>query len=354
MIRRLFNRCLVRPGDVPASQDDLKVIGTFNPGAVETPEGIVLLVRVAEMARESRPGFVALPRWDATARRAVLDWLREDEVVFEDARVVIVKRTGLKRLTFLSHLAIVRSRDGRRVDTLEPQRFFPRGENEEFGVEDPRLTPLDGRFYFTYVAVSRHGAATALASTTDFRTFERHGIIFPPENKDVVLFPETIGGCYQALHRPNPAQQFSAPEMWLARSPDLVHWGGHAPFLGSTGDWDVGRVGAGTPPIRTEAGWLEIYHGNNRRPGEGGIGVYAAGVLLLDLENPARIRGGQPEILVPEAPWEREGFVPRVVFPTGVVPRDDTLLVYYGAADEVCGVVELRRRDLLEAAAPAP
>lgn len=339
---------------MPASQADLKVIGTFNPGAVETPQGIVLLVRVAEAARETRPGRVALPRWDTAGHRAVLDWLREDEVVFEDARVVIVKRTGLKRLTFISHLAVVRSRDGRAVDAVEPQRFLPRGEHEEFGVEDARITPLEGKFYITYVAVSRHGAATALASTTDFQTFERHGIIFPPENKDVVLFPERVGGRYVALHRPNPAQHFCAPEMWLASSPDLVHWGGHAPFLGSTGDWDAGRVGAGTPPIRTQVGWLEIYHGNNRRPGEAGIGTYSAGALLLDLENPARVLASVPRILVPETAWEREGFVPRVVFPTGVIARDDTLLVYYGAADEVCGVVELSRREVLAAVKAAP
>jgi len=76
--------------------------------------------------------------------------------------------------------------------------FRPQGEAEEFGVEDPRITPLGGRFYFSYVAVSRHGPASALASTLDFRTFERHGVVFCPENKDVVLFPETLGGTFAA------------------------------------------------------------------------------------------------------------------------------------------------------------
>ena len=104
-------------------------------------------------------------------------------------------------------------------------RFLPDSEMEEFGVEDPRITALGGRYYFTYVAVSRHGAATALASTTDFRQFERHGIIFCPENKDVVLFPEQVGGEFVALHRPNAATPFCRPEMWVARSPDLVRLG---------------------------------------------------------------------------------------------------------------------------------
>ena len=160
---------------------------------------------------------------------------------------------------------------------------------EEFGVEDPRITPLDGRFYFTYVAVSRHGPATALASTADFRTFERHGVIFCPENKDVVLFPEQIGGAYAALHRPVCGTPFTRPEMWVARSPDLIHWGAHAPLTVAGGEWQSGRVGAGPPPIRVPDGWLAIYHGNRHptRPGE--VGAYYGGAVLLDPDDPARV-----------------------------------------------------------------
>ena len=176
-----------------------------------------------------------------------------------------------------------------RLTQLPDVRFLPRGELEEFGVEDPRITRLDDRYYFTYVAVSRHGAATALASTEDFATFERHGIIFPPENKDVVLFPERIGGRYAALHRPNPATLFHPPEMWLAWSSNLRDWGGHEPLSFAPAEWESGRVGGGVPPIRTEEGWLEIYHGNRRpaRPGE--VGEYTSAALLLDLDNPAKV-----------------------------------------------------------------
>ncbi len=350
MIQRVFNRCLVRPSEVAPSQAELQVIGAFNPGAVETPDGICLLVRVAETFRETRTGRVALPRWDVGAGQVVADWLGEDEVRYEDSRVVVVKRTGLKRLTFISHLVVAHSRDGRNIDSIGASRFMPADENEEFGVEDPRITRLEGRLYFTYVAVSRHGAATALASTRDFKSFERHGILFPPENKDVVLFPERIGGRFVALHRPNPAQHFSAPEIWLATSPDLVHWGGHVPLLGGTASWDVGRVGAGAPPLRTKAGWLEIYHGNNRQCAVHGVGSYSAGALLLDLEDPSRVLTRRGEILIPEMAYEREGFVPNLVFPTGLVVRDETVLVYYGAADENCAVVEVRLRDLLDPA----
>src|SRR6185369_17703429 len=170
--------------------------------------------RVAERIAEKRPGWVGLPRWDLASGRVITDWFDENQVSYVDARVVIIKATGMKRLTFISHLQVVRSRDGRNVDAIEPVRFSPANEDEEYGVEDPRITELNGRYYITYVAVSRHGVATALASTKDFRTFDRHGIIFPPENKDVVLFPEEIGGEYYALHRPNPATSFTRPEMW--------------------------------------------------------------------------------------------------------------------------------------------
>jgi predicted GH43/DUF377 family glycosyl hydrolase len=136
--------------------------------------------------------------------------------------------------------------------------------------------------------------------------------------------------------------------MWLASSPDLLHWGNHLPFLGATSAWDIGRVGAGTPPIRTPAGWLALYHGNDRREGDTGIGLYSGGLLLLDLDQPQHILSTRGQVLVPEQDYECNGFVPNVVFPTGIVDQGETVLVYYGAADTSTGVVELRLRDLLE------
>ena len=109
-------------------------------------------------------------------------------------------------------------------------------------------------------------------------------------------------------------------------------------------------MGAGAPPVRVPDGWLEIYHGNRHptRPGE--VGAYYAGAVLLDLDDPARVRRRSPEpFFVPEADFELAGFVPNVVFPTGVVRDRKAILVYYGAADAFTAVAEFSEQDLLDA-----
>jgi predicted GH43/DUF377 family glycosyl hydrolase len=352
LLERHFERLLLSPADLKPSRDDFEVVGVFNPGAVVADGEVVLLVRVAERPLERRQGFTALPRW-APGEGLVIDWTDDDTLEPLDPRVVKRKADGLVRLTFISHLRVVRCGDGRSVKQVSNVTFMPDTALEEFGVEDPRITAIDGRYFFTYVAVSRHGAATALASTTDFDKFDRHGIIFCPENKDVVLFPELISGEYVALHRPNAATPFCRPEMWIARSPDLIHWGRHECLHGGGGEWETGRVGAGTPPVRVDGGWLEIYHGNRQptRPGE--VGTYATGILRLDQHDPARVLGrSAASVFEPTADYERQGFVPDVVFPTGIVESADSYLVYYGAADCCTAVVEFSKDEVLSSVSP--
>jgi predicted GH43/DUF377 family glycosyl hydrolase len=346
-IQRVDTRLLLKPDDLPPSDDRFEVVGAFNPGAVRTRDEVVLLVRVAERPKELRPEFTGLPRYDPDLGLTI-DWVPDAEVEPLDPRVVRRRADGLVRLTFISHLRVVRCGDGRAVREVTEATFRPQAEVEEFGVEDPRITPLGDRYYFTYVAVSRHGPATAVASTVDFQTFERLGIIFCPENKDVVIFPEPIGETFATLHRPVCGTPFTRPEMWVARSPDLIHWGSHAPLTVSGGDWQSGRVGAGTPPIRVADGWLEIYHGNRQPTRPGDVGAYYGAALLLDAIDPTRvIRQSCEPILTPETGFETAGFVPNVVFPTGVVRDAETLLIYYGAADANTAVVELAERDVL-------
>ena len=346
LLKRLYERLLLRPSDLKPSRDDFEVAGVFNPGAIRVDNEVTLLVRVAEQPRERREGYTGLPRWNDHGE-LVIDWVDNQELEPVDPRVVRRKADGLVRLTFTSHLRVVRCGDGRSVREITDVRFLPGCELEEFGVEDPRLTLLHGRYYFTYVCVSRHGAATALASTTDFRNIARHGVIFCCENKDVVLFPEQIAGAYVALHRPNPATPFCRPEMWVAWSQDIVHWGHHGVLHGGGGEWETGRVGAGTPPLRVPEGWLEIYHGSRHTTTPGTVGKYSTGALLLHPDNPSRILRRTPvSIFEPTAEFERQGFVPDVVFPTGIIENPETVLVYYGAADTCTAVVEFSKQEL--------
>ena len=264
-----------------------------------------------------------------------IDWVPDAELEPVDPRVVRRKADGLVRLTFTSHLRVVRCGDGRAVREVTDVTFRPQTELEEFGVEDPRITPLDGRFYFTYVAVSRHGPATALASTADFRTFERHGVIFCPENKDVVLFPEKIGGTFAALHRPvcgDPVHPAGDVGRAVAGPDPLGPARVPSPSRAASGNPAAWGPGPRRSASRT-AGWRSTT-ATATRPGRARSGRTTAGALLLDPDDPARVlrRTAEP-FFVPEADFEVAGFVPNVVFPTGVVEDGETLLVYYGAAD---------------------
>ncbi len=324
-------RRLLSPEDFSPSHPDLRVAGVFNPGAARLEDRIILLVRVAEQAAEDRDGWIGLPRWKDD--RPVIDWVPESDVERIDRRVVRLRRTGLIRLTFLSHLRVVVWDRHLRSWSFGPA-WMPEGALECYGVEDPRITQIGSEYWISFVAVSPHGVTTALASTHDFRTFTRHGIVFPPENKDVVLFPEPVAGRYLALHRPVGATRLTRPEIWFAESGDLLTWGNHRPVEIPVADWNADRIGGGCPPRRHPQGWLTIIHGaeNPRTPGE--VGRYRAAWMLLDRDDPARVLAVEPiPDLTPREPFETSGFVPHVVFPTGWVEGDRCWHVFYGAAD---------------------
>ncbi len=349
MIHRVSESLLLSPHELSPSRDDVAVIGAFNPGVTKVNDEIVLLTRVAEKPLESRPGFVGLPRRGREGD-IVVDWASEAELVQSDPRVVRCKADGLLRLTSISHLRVFRRRDGNATEWTPGPALSPASAMEEFGLEDPRITRIDDTYWITYVAVSRYGAATALASTVDWATFQRHGVIFYPENKDVVIFPEKVRGQYVSLHRPNPSMHFSRPQIWLAQSPNLLHWGQHECLLVGSADWESDRVGGGAPPIALDEGWLAIYHGSQRATRAGEVGAYSAGALLLDRSNPSRIlRRSNSPIMRPTADFEQNGLVSDVVFPTALIESGELMQLYYGAADTYTAMVEFSRKELLAA-----
>ena len=195
------------------------------------------------------------------------------------------------------------------------------------------MTLLDDQFHLAYTSVSADGFGVGLASTSDLQSFDRKGMILPPPNKDCVLFPERIGGQYLVLHRP-VAAEVGGKNIWLASSPDLVHWGEHRCILRTRPEmWDSAKIGAGPPPVRIAEGWLEIYHGADEND------RYCLGGVLLDGDDPSIVlaRSHDP-IMEPSADYEVSGFYANVVFASGQVVDADQLTIYYGAADSiVCG-----------------
>lgn len=338
---------MLTPAMLRPSQPELEVVGVFNPAAIRLGEETILLLRVAEGARPVGPDEVSAPVFDAsTGRLGIKRWSRTSAGVdTSDPRMTIAD--GQTWLTSISHFRVARSRDGVHFDVDPVAALTAANEYESFGVEDPRITAIDGTFWINYTAVSPRGIATALASTTDFRRFTRHGIIFPPNNRDVTIFPATIGGRYVALHRPMPAM-LGDVAIWIASSSDLRAWGGHRLVASArAGMWDDAKVGGGAVPVRVRHrlgdGWLAIYHGVTASPL-----TYSLGALLLDADDPARVlaRSREP-VLAPAAPYEREGFFGGVVFTCGLVMEGDMVRIYYGAADGVTAVADLSLDEIM-------
>lgn len=321
---------LLEPDGLAPSDPRLEVIGAFNPGATLVDGSPVLLVRVAERPTPipGQIGLVSLEPETWEPRVAYIP-LHDPDLKQSDPRAVHYR--GALYYTSLSHFRIAEY-DGARLSCSATATLMGRGRQETYGVEDCRIVQLEERYYITYTALSMMGPGVALASTADWRNFERHGLVLLPPNKSCVLFPEQIGGLYYALHRPS-GRGVARSNIWVASSPDLTHWGGYAPVAEARpGEWDTRRIGAGPPPIRYGENWLLMYYGVNR------LEEYAVGAIVLDGANPGQVlaRSRQP-FLVSEAAWERSGFVPNVVFPSGLVLWRDEALLFYGAGDRTVG-----------------
>ena len=286
------------------------------------------------------------------------DWPYSINSVFNAAATLLQDGTTLLLCRIedrrgLSHLCAARSKngvDGWQIDrepTLMPSpKEFP---EEIWGIEDPRITfvPELQQYVVTYTSYSRGGPGVSLALTKDFRSFERYGVIMPPDDKDSALLPRRINGYWALIHRPMTPL---GSHMWISYSPDLHHWGRHRLMLEARRGawWDANKIGLSPPPIETSRGWLVLYHGVRHTPS--GC-LYRLGLALFDLENPEKcLLRGDSWIFGPEADYERNGDVNNVVFPCGYTmdPDGDTINVYYGAADCSIALARASVRALLE------
>ncbi|MBN1796246.1 MAG: hypothetical protein JW804_06200 [Sedimentisphaerales bacterium] len=288
---------------------------------------------------------------------SVKDWPYEVNSVFNAAaaevngEVLLLVRA--EDFRGISHFTVARSKNGSsdwRIDSEPTLRADPAGHPEEiWGIEDPRITWLKelGKWAIAYTAYSRGGPLVSLATTGDFKTFERLGPVMPPEDKDAALFPVKFGGNWAMLHRPVARSLNFPANIWISYSPDLRHWGNHQEIIyareGSW--WDANKVGLSAPPLETSEGWLISYHGV-RTTASGSI--YRLGLVLLDYENPAHVLHRTDEwIFGPKAAYEREGDVDDVVFTCGWIVRDGIVYMYYGAADSCIALATAKLDDLV-------
>lgn len=320
---------LLKPEDLRPSVSGMEVACLLNPGVFRYRDKVWLLVRVAERPVPTA-GKVSFPVLRADGRLEILEFDASDpRLDLGDPRVIGFD--GRDYLTTLSHLRLLSSSDG--IVFAEDKEYRPlwgSGELETYGIEDCRVARLGDAWYLTYTQVSANGVGVGLRTTRDWKRFDHHGMILPPHNKDCALFEEKIGGKYYALHRPS-SPQLGGNFIWLAESPDLLHWGGHRCLAHTReGCWDSARIGAGASPIRTPVGWLVIYHGATQE------NRYCLGGLLLDLDEPWRVlaRSEQP-IMEPLTQYETEGFFGQVIFTNGHIVEGDHVTLYYGAADSV-------------------
>jgi beta-1,2-mannobiose phosphorylase / 1,2-beta-oligomannan phosphorylase len=392
LAHRLDNNPILTHNDVAPSQAALEVVSVFNAAAAQVGDETILLLRVAERPRAMTGLLAATARTlDLAApherlepvppgtlgedvigiafldpatepRRVVVAYVRKDLPGLDtsDPRSIqvtkVTSQPGARLevrdyLTQISHLRVARSIDGAHFTVDHVPAVVPTDSFEEYGCEDPRATLIDGVWHITYVSVGAIGITTSRLTTTDFRSFERQGIMFLPDHKDVVLFPGRVQERYVALTRPMPSSFNRVLGIWIAFSDDLVGWGGHRPLaLPRPGMWDGVRTGAGTVPFRVAEGWLELYHGVDSE------GQYAMGGLLLDAQDPARVIARSPEpILTPDQDYEQSGFYRNTVFSCGHVPLDENggrIRLYYGAADSCMAAADFEVKEIVASLAP--
>jgi len=353
----LDDKVLIRPSDLQPLAPEFKVVGTFNPATARYRDDTTLLVRVAEVPLNQEPDTRLSPR--ATWNDGDLQWVM-DKFTFEgaDTRDPRIFRLpdGRVRLRYISHLCLVRLRhEGSDIAEVScPQDLLPKEPWEEPGIEDPRISQIGDTYYITYVAISRsRGVAAALMTTQDFEQCERHGIIFPTENKTEAV-----------LNQIEPVQRCEAPSppgqsVNVFNPAVILHQGLFHMHYRAQGTDGVSRIGyavsedgvmwkRSSSPVLEPSAEFEPQGLEDPRVTElGGVfymayTAYAGGSSFEQAIMPMFARSTN---LVD---WELEGTAPRVVFSCANLLVEDDVYVYYGAGDHVIGLATGKLEELLE------
>ena len=311
----------------------------------------------------------------------------EDLAVFNPAawvdeatgEVLLLYRAAESHPEYKCYFGLAKSRDGRHFERVSDEPVLPPSVDgwDAATIQDPRMVKIGDWYYVTYAArhypfgqfwvpdedryfpakrpeefpgfLRANATLTGLALTQDFKTWIRAGILTDPllDDRDVILFPEKIGGKYVMLHRPlewcGPEYGCEHPAIWISTADDLLGFRRSKLLAKQEFDWEADKIGANTPPIRTEHGWLTLYHavGHDK--------YYRLGALLLDLDDPSKVLCRTRDwIMQPEESYEIDGFYRGCVFPCGKVVIDGTLYVYYGGADRYVALATCPLDELLD------
>jgi len=362
------DKLVFRPGDVDLKYSPFKkdlrtetfVLGAFNPGLTVLPNGnLLIMVRVAEALKEPVVGkHIHAIAWNPEGY--CLEAYPLNEVIRDDPRKFTLKKylpTGVMGLTSLSWLLPVElSADGLQVVEIHYDKIIsPDRSSQEYGIEDARISIIEGKYYMTCCTVSSERHATSLFTSTDGLNYSFAGIILDHQNKDMLIFEGKIKDIYYAFTRPLGALYFdtgmqseylAGPSINLASSPDLLHWKPtDFPFIRSKrGSGFTNRIGGGTPPILTTKGWLALFHGVETK---GKVGIYRTYWAMMDRENPHKILKIEDKEPLMESKSELtedikdQIYLNDVVFTTGIVEAGDHYIVASGELDLACRITHI-------------
>ncbi|MBD3252821.1 hypothetical protein GF386_03760 [Candidatus Pacearchaeota archaeon] len=390
MVRIKKEKLLIQPEHIKPSTEDFEVLGVLNPAAVRLPDNkIMLYLRVIEKLKTTEDKkYLYSPRMIGKKKFKVKIDKIDKKKVKEYTDLDMIFEDGTKRLTFISHLrrAIVDESGFNLLSLEQVPGFYGIASDSELGVEDARITKINNRYIMTYVSLTRdHNIATSLAISKDCMNWERQGIIFGEQDKDVVIFPEKIKGKYVAFDRPEGNFQFTTAHIWIAYSRDLKSWGNLKSVPCIYKEKGVcPRNGAGPPPIKTKKGWLLLYHVVSlsdkitrtrhlkKEPHDNiikkiigirktkicyektidKITTYGVGAALFDLKNPERIIAKSPSMIIkPKKSYEIGTFENKeVVFPSGLVidKNNKDILIYSGGGDQVTTVKKISLANIIK------
>lgn len=357
---------VVVPDDIDLDRSPLRatldadsyVLGAFNPGMTRLPNGnLLLMVRIAEaLSAPIHDGMVRAIRWEAG--RYVLDGWPLDAVDVSDPRKFMLKGQNwpVMALTSLSWLLpIEMSPDGLSVIAYHyDHAISPATDSQCYGIEDARISRIEGRYWMTTCTVSPERHGTTLYSSQNGLAWHCEGLVLDHQNKDMLLFEGRIGDRFWAQTRPLGDLYFAYPSnsRWqagpsinLATSPDGLHWKPHdRPGIRPHVDWPAtARIGGGTPPILTHEGWLSLWHGV--APNEG-AGLYRTYFSILDRDDPALVvRSDHLPVLEPApaltASLAHQMYLHDIVFTTGILDAGDHYIIASGEADLACRITHI-------------